>query len=277
MSSPKSKVQRPMSKVKTKRKRKARSNIPRSCPWKDFALWTLDFGLILVFLCLAGVAAAQDKCTLKLAEIPDAPELFKFHLGMTKEQAKIRVPQIAFEPDNAFGVSKTTINPDFDPHIDKASLEGVRTISLDFLDGRLTSLWLGYDGSFKWHTVPDFVTGISQALRLPDAWQSWKVDGQQLRCADFQMTVKIVSEGPSFHIIDQSAEQTITARRQAKEEQDEAAEAAAASEIVADKKTRIYYSGDCSPAGEIKEADRVVFKSKEEAEKAGYKPAKVCQ
>jgi hypothetical protein len=233
---------------------------------------------LLLLLCLVSVAAAQgNQCALKLAELPDAPELFKFHLGMTKEQAKIRVPQIAFEADNAFGVSKTTINPDFDPHIDKASLAGVRTISLDFLDGRLNSLWLGYDSSFKWQTVPDFVTGISQALHLPDAWQSWKIDGQQLKCSDFQMTVKIVSEGPSFHIIDQSAEQTITARRQAKEEQDEAREAAAAAEIVADKKTRLYYPADCSPAGEIKEADRVVFKSKEEAEKAGYKPAKNCQ
>ena len=238
----------------------------------------MDVGLVFLFLCLAGVAAAQEnKCALKLAEIPDAPELFKFHMGMTKEQAKIRVPQIAFEADNAFGVSKTTINPDFDPHIDKASLEGVRTISLDFLDGRLTSLWLGYDSSFKWQTVPDFVAGISQALHLPDAWQSWKIRGQQLKCADFQMTVTIVAEGPSFHIIDQSAEQTIVARRQAKEEQDEAAEEAAAAEIVADKKARIYYTADCSPTGEISEADRVVFKSKEEAEKAGYKPAKTCQ
>ncbi len=190
----------------------------------DFGLWALNIGLLLV-LGLGSVAAAQENtCPAKLAELPETAELFKFHMGMTKEQAKVRVPQIAFEADNAFGVSKTTINPDFDPHIDKAGLQGVRTISLDFLDGRLISLWLGYDGSFKWQTVPDFVAGISHALHLPNAWQPWKVRGQQLKCGDFQMTVVIVGEGPSFHIIDESAEKTIAARRQAKEEDDEAAE-----------------------------------------------------
>jgi hypothetical protein len=265
-----------MSKVKAKRKLKANSNATRPRRWQDVGRWTLDIGLLLV-LCTASVVAAQDKCELKLAQLPDAPELFKFHMGMTKEEAKVRVPQIAFESDNAFGVSKTTINPDFDPRIDKASLEGVRSISLDFLDGRLTSLWLGYDGSFKWATVPDFVTGISQALHLPGSWEPWKIRGQQLKCSDFQMTVTIVSEGPSFHIIDEAAEKTIAARRLAKEEQDEAAEEASAAEIVADKKSRTYFTADCAASSEIKEADRVVFKSKEEAEKAGYKPAKNCE
>ena len=187
---------------------------------------------------------------------------------MTKEQAKLRVPQIVFKPDDEFGVTKTSISPDFDPHIDKASLGGVRTISLDFLDGTLTSVWLGYDGSFKWQTVPDFVAGISQALHLPAAaWKPWKIRGQQIYCADFQMTVITVSEGPSFHIIDETAEQTIAARREAKEEMDAAAE----TEVLADKKEKLYYTKDCSPPHEIKTADRVAFKSPEEAEQAGYK------
>jgi len=91
------------------------------------------------------------------------------------------------------------------------------------------------------------------------------------------MTVAIVAEGPSFHIIDQAAEKTIAARRQAKEEADTAAEEAAAAEIVGDKKNKLYYSESCLPGSEIKEADRVIFKSKEAAENAGYKPAKACQ
>jgi hypothetical protein len=265
-----------MSKVKTRREFKDCSPVPKSRRWTGFGLWTLDFGLLLV-LCAVTVTAQENKCALKLAELPDAPELSKFHMSMTKEQAKARVPQIAFKPDNVFGVAKTSISPDFDPHIDKTGLEGVRTISLDFLDGRLTSLWLGYDGSFKWQTVPDFVSGISRVLHLPDAWQPWKDRGQQLKCTDFQMTVAIVSEGPSFHIIDQAAEKTIAARRQAKEEADTAAEEAAAAEIVGDKKNKVYYSESCLPGSEIKEADRVIFKSKEAAENAGYKPAKACQ
>jgi len=230
--------------------------------------------LMILFLAVSS-SAQENKCTLKLADLPASPELFGFHLGMTTEQAKIRVPQLDFGRVDAFGVSKTSINPDFDPRIDKASLNGIRTVSLDFLDGHLTSLWFGYDSTFKWITVPEFVTGISQSLHLPNAWRPWKVRGQQLNCADFQMTVTIVAEGPSFHIIDDKAEEIIAARREAKEEQDAAAEEAEA-EIVADKKARLYYLEGCLP-NQINEADRVGFKSKEEAEKAGYKLAKTCE
>ena len=172
----------------------------------------------LILLC-ASIAPAQDRqCTLKLAELPDAPELHGFRMGMTKDQVKARVPQVVFGKTDAFGVSKTSINPDFDPRIDKSSFAGVRTVSLDFLDDRITSLWLGYDGSFKWKTVPEFVEGISRSLHLPDAWTSWRSRGQQLRCADFQMTVSFVAEGPSFRILDENAEETLAARREASEE-----------------------------------------------------------
>ena len=236
----------------------------------------LPLAALIILLYTVSTYAQGNKCTLKLADLPASPELFGFHLGMTTEQAKARVPQLDLGRVDAFGVSKTSINPDFDSRIDKASLNGVRTVSLDFLDGRLTSLWFGYDSTFKWTTVPDFVSGISQSLHLPDAWRPWKIRGQQLSCADFGMTVIIVAEGPSFHLIDQTAEETIAARRAAKEEQESATEETAA-EIIADKKARVYYLDGCLPAQEIKEGDRVAFNSKEEAEKAGYKLAKSCQ
>ncbi|HEV7744996.1 MAG TPA: hypothetical protein VGO56_08360 [Pyrinomonadaceae bacterium] len=233
------------------------------------------FGVIFLLL-LAASTSGQEKCVLKLAELPASPELFGFHLGMTTDQAKARVPQISLGRVDDFGVAKTSINPDFDPKIDKASLNGIRTVSLDFLDGRLTSLWFGYDGSFKWTTVPDFVAGISQTLHLPDGWKPWKIRGQQLNCTDFQMTVTMVAEGPSFRIIDDTAQQTITSRREAKEEKDSAAEEAT-DEIIADKKDKTYYVAGCQPPSEIKAADRVLFQSTEEAEKAGYKLARGCQ
>lgn len=225
--------------------------------------------LAFLLLLLAAAAAAQDRqCTLKLSQLPDAPELFGFRMGMTKEQVKVRVPQVLFGRHKPFGLAKTSINPDFDPRIDKSTFAGVRTISLDLLDDKLTSLWLGFDSSFKWHTVPEFIEGISQSLHLPDAWTSWKSRGQQLRCVDFQMTVSIVAEGPSFRILDESAEETLNARREAGEENPE--------EIIADKQSKTYYPKGCSPTIEIKEADRVTFKTIEEAVGAGYKQAKQC-
>jgi hypothetical protein len=230
----------------------------------------------LLLMCAASVLGQNNQCSQKLNQLPDAPELFGFRMGMTTDQVKKRIPHVVFGPVNEFGVLKTSINPDFDPRIDKTLFSGVRTISLDFLDGRLTSLWLGYDGSFKWRTVPEFVKGISQSLRLPDAWTSWKARGQQINCADFQMTVTFVAEGPSFHITDTIAEQTVAARREAKAELDSAAEEETSPEIVADQKAMVYYSDGCIPEKEIKEGNRVVFKNTEEAEKAGYKPAKQC-
>ena len=232
----------------------------------------------LLLLCASMVAAQESQCRLKLADLPAAPELMSFRLGMTTEQVKARVPQVLFAKADDFGVAKTSINPDFDTRIDKSTFPGVRTVSLDFLDGKLTSLWLGFDGSFKWKTIADFVRGISQSLRLPDAWTSWRTRGQQLRCADFQMTAIIVAEGPSFRIVDEAAEQTVAARRQAKEEQEagEGEEQTPADAVVADKKTKVYYPRGCEPEKEIKETDRVVFGTKEEAEQAGYKAAKSC-
>ena len=229
-----------------------------------------------LILLIAAIAPAQDRqCTLKLAQLPDAPELFAFRMGMTKEQVKVRLPQVVFGRTDEFKVSKTSFSPDFDPRIDKSAFAGIRTISLDFLDDRITSLWLGYDSSFKWHTVPEFVEGISQSLHLPNAWTSWKSRGQQLRCADFQMTVSIVADGPSFRIVDEDAEETLAARREAREEQSSAEESTA--EVVADRQGKIYYTKGCRPATEIKDSDRVVFENSEDAEKAGYKLAKHCQ
>jgi hypothetical protein len=231
-----------------------------------------------LLLLLAGNSLAQDnKCTVKLADLPAAPELFGFHMGMATAQVEQRVPQVAFGPVNDFGLSQTSISPDFNPKIDKTSLRGVRTVSLDFLDGRLTSLWLGFDSSFKWQTVPDFVEGVSASFHLPNAWQTWKVRGQQLSCADFQMTVSIVSEGPSFRIVDVTAAKTIATRRAKLEAASEENDAGEPNEVFADRHAMVYYLPSCAPPVEIKEADKLRFKTRHEAEKAGYKPAKDCQ
>ena len=236
----------------------------------------------LVLLLLADSALAQ--CTKKISELPAAPELVGFHLGMTKEQIKARVPQTQFGRADHFGVIKTTINPYFDPAIDKTNFEGVRSVSLDLVDDRLTSLWIGFDETFKIKTADEFVKTISQSLQVNGNWTSWRSKGQQLRCADFQMIVTTVAGGPSFRLLDTAAEDLIAERRRIKEEQDSMAEATAAAsesteeavEIVADKKSKTYYLKSCQPEKEISEANKVVFRTAAEAEKAGFKVAKNC-
>lgn len=226
--------------------------------------------------------AQEVACNATLSALPATTELKGLHLGMTMEQVKAQLPQITFAPTDALGSSKTTINPKFDPRTESATFQDVRTVSLDFLDGRLVSLWIGYDNNFKWTTVDQFVSGISTALKLPKTWAPWKSRGKELTCTDFQLTVSLIAESPSFRILDRASEEILTARRIAREEEESAAEAAAeeaeteAEEIVGDSKTKTYYLPNCQPPAEINEKNRVVFKTPAEADKAGYKPAKGC-
>jgi len=258
----------------------------------------------LLLLLLALPVSAQ--CTQKIAALPAAPELFGFRLGMTKDDIKQLVPQTVFPRDDHFGVSKTTINPHFDPKIDQVKYEGVRSISLDLLDDKLTSLWIGYDENFKVQTVDEFVKLISASLQVSGTWSSWRSRGQQLRCGDFQLIVTTLARGPSLRVVDLAAEDTIAARRQEKEAQDEAREAASAEKengqagtetngtktigtnnanesnndltaaVIGDKQTKTYYPNGCQPTKQISETNRAVFKTAADAQKAGFKLAKNC-
>ncbi len=104
-----------------------------------------------------------------------------------------------------------------------------------------------------------------------------------MRCADFQLIVTTLAGGPSLRILDLAAEDTVALRRQAKEEREPAAESATSdgdsepAEIIGDKQTKTYYSGTCHPEKAIGEARRILFKTAEEAEKAGFKLAKDCR
>jgi hypothetical protein len=239
------------------------------------------FGIsvMLLYLLFPIVASAQTgPCTLSFSSLPAAPELKGFYLGMTMEQAKALVPEIVFGRTDELGSTKTTINPAFDPRTDKARFQDVRSISLEFHDGQLNSLWIGYDASFKWNSVSDFVTGISKSLALPDAWTDSRSRSKALTCKDFQLTISMIAQSPSFRIVDTAATDILTARRNAAAEESEAAETedSEPEEIVADRNTKTYYPGSCRRPRPITEANRVTFKTIAEAEQAGYTPSRIC-
>jgi hypothetical protein len=191
------------------------------------------FRLSLLVLLLIGCGqAATAQCTLKSDQLPDAPELHGFRLAMTPEQAKTRVPLIQFGRPDEIGVIKTSINPLYDPRFDKVAFADVRTISLDFLDEKLTTLWIGYESTFKWQTVDAFVAGISKSLNLPAAWTT-KRGGQQLHCDGFTIVVSLVAGSPSVRLSDDAADDTIATRRE---------EAAAAAElrVTGDRISKLY-------------------------------------
>jgi len=228
--------------------------------------------LLILIGAVTTASAQQSTCSVKIDQLPDPPELRGFHLGMTYDQVKTRVPPIQFGRADQFGIAKTSINPAFDPRFDIASFADVRTISLDFLDGKLVTLWIGYESTFKWQKLEEFVTGMSRSLNLPAAW-STKRGGQQLTCDGFSVLASVIAGSPGIRITDDVAQETIATRRE------EAATAAEAAEavVIGDQRTKFYYPSDCSEREKVPEASRVTFKDKDEAEKAGYKPAKDCQ
>ena len=247
-------------------------------------LSSLKTSILLPILLMGFPIFGHAQCTRKLSDLPVAPELMGFRMGMTKEEIKKLVPQTVFGRTDPFGVSKTTINPQFDPRIDQTKFAGVRSISLDLLDERLVSLWIGYDETFKSKTIEDFVKLISASLGMDGTWSPWKGRGQQLKCADFQLNVASIAGSPTLRVLDIGADDLIAERRQAKEEQDAALESSAQgnqeetkTEIIGDKRAKVYYSATCHPLKEITETNRVVFSTADEAEKAGYKLARECR
>jgi hypothetical protein len=239
-------------------------------------LASLLFSLIALFI---PTHQTHAQCNQKLSELPDAPELLGFRMGMTKEEVKAKVPQVAFGRKDDFGVTKTTINPYFDSRIDKTKFESVRSISLDMLDEKLTSIWIGFDETYKVQALDEFTKSVSQSLKVSANWSNWKSRGQQLRCSDFQLIASTVAGGPTLRIVDIAAEDLIATRRQEKEERDSALENGTAeeetSQVVGNRQTKTYYLSTCQ-VPEIAETNKVVFKTVEEAEKAGYKVAKDC-
>lgn len=223
--------------------------------------------MVLLVLGSASAIAAQQ-CSLKIEQLKDAPELRGFRLGMSQDQVKSRVPQIRFGGADKFGVVKTSINPLYDARFDKASFADVRTISLDFLDDKLTTLWIGYEGSFKWKTVDEFVSGISQSLELPATW-SQKRSGRQLNCDGFSLLVSMIAGSPSVRLTDEVGAEVIASRREQVAQAEELA-------VVADRTTKFYYPSNCDALENVSTPNRITFENRAEAEKAGYKLAKEC-
>lgn len=178
----------------------------------------LALACVLLLCSLLTVAEQETKFNLKIAQLSAAPELRGFRLGMTLEQFKARVPNLLMRPADEFGATAVNIYPEHDSKIDKASFEGVRTISLEFLDNRVVSLWIGYAPDFKWKSLEEFLSVMTRSLGLPDAWQS-KSRGRQMACDDFQVTVSTIGGNPSVRLVDEAARRTLEERKAAKEEE----------------------------------------------------------
>ena len=178
----------------------------------------IALSLVFIISYLNSADAQEGGCALKLTQLPQAAELRGFHLGMTLEQVKSRLPKLELGPTDEFGVMKTSLNPEFSPDY-KSILQGVRTISFEFFDGKLYSIGIGYNSSFKWQTLDEFLPEITKALKLPFAWRSKSWRGQELDCIDFQVTVRMIGGSPSLLLLDKASKQEMETRLSQQQEE----------------------------------------------------------
>jgi len=175
--------------------------------------------LLLSVVGAVAVNAINSNCRLQLSALPDIREFKGLRIGMTVEEVQAIVPVIQVPRADEFGMARSSFSPDFTTKIDKKAFESIRTVSLEFVDGRLASIWVGFNGAFKWQTIDAVIDGLNAELHLPAEWQS-KSREQQLVCNDFRLGVSLVSNSPSIRITNDTAKQLWQSRREAKEESD---------------------------------------------------------
>lgn len=241
------------------------TSMPTVVPDIRFLLYA--FSLVL---CACFTAHSQPAtCSAKADQLKPVPDLYGLRLGMTTEEVKKALPLAQFGRADRLGVLRTSFNPHFDNRVKETEFPGVRTISLDFLDAKLATVWIGYEGTFKWPKLDDFITNFSKALGVPGEWPTKRI-GRDLSCDGFTLHAQMIAGGPSLRINDDAAQALVETRLAEAIDADE-------KQVVGDLRTKTFYPSDCAAKDAIPPLSRTVFKNKDEAEKAGYTRSKDCQ
>lgn len=158
--------------------------------------------VLLIALVLGSVstAAAQTsntpgagECKLKLSQ---APAIRGIHLGMTANEVLAQIPGSEADSDllarlsrDYFGSRSAVVRPE-GYVTSKEKFAGVNSISLGFLDGRLMSFSIRYDGP-EWRSIEQFVARVAEVLNLPGVG-SWKPNnnGLAIACDGFEISVQ---------------------------------------------------------------------------------------
>ena len=154
--------------------------------------------LVLHLLIPVFGSAQTAPCTLSSSALPPAPELKGFFLGMTMEQAKSHAT-------NSFGRTdllghKKTINPAFDPRTDKSQFQDVRSISLN--SSTVVSIRFGSVMTPVSMEQCCQLRGDIKIAGTSGCLDRLAVTEQGLTCKDFQLTVSMIAQSPSFRLVD---------------------------------------------------------------------------
>jgi hypothetical protein len=139
---------------------------------------------VLFTLFVAAAASAQQPTRQCTVGVENAPELRGLRLGMTLEQVKSRLPSLQVKPSR-FGLTTASLDYTYPVAAKTAGLEGVQSISLEFVDEHLVKIGIMYSNSINWQTPRQFSERVAAALKLPDAWEN----GFNMRCEGFNVSV----------------------------------------------------------------------------------------
>lgn len=133
----------------------------------------------------------QSKCALTLEQ---SPAIRGIRLGMTTEQIQSLFPEIKLEQskdDRETGFQSGLI------YGSNSQLQGIKTISLDFLDNRLYEFRVEYQDTGEFKRSEQFLEAITPQLGLPEKWWGESVyETGVLECKGFTLTAGLTPDPP---------------------------------------------------------------------------------
>lgn len=119
----------------------------------------------------SGRVRGGQQCKLKP---PQSPTVRGFRLGMTVAEVSNRFPRygmpeadtcgrLTFSIDSVFGRLRAFARR-------PEEFDGVQSLRLSFLDGRLTYVRLTYNGGTRWNSIGEYLASVSGPLGLPSSW-----------------------------------------------------------------------------------------------------------
>jgi outer membrane protein TolC len=174
----------------------------------------------------------ENKCLLNPSQAPDVAGL---RLGLSLREAQSLFPSLAAEPADDLGVTNATLaGAALGRQPAESYLAGVDSITLEFIDNRLSEIQVNYPVTNQWESPDEFLAALAVKLNLKGTWKrfyDWENrdvrDTKELRdlaleCKGFRIVAGIGVEGvgrdqtPHFELEDTAAAEIIKAREDEK-------------------------------------------------------------
>ena len=173
-------------------------------------------------------SARQPRCTLSMSQ---APELYGLRLGMNLSQVMSRFPNLKVPEADEFGVASVMLREDEIGNMaaDNLGIDRVANVTLEFTDGRLSFIRLGYPATNRWNSTDEFIAAVAERLNLPGGWKGFydlemknfrateDFRDRSLECSGFRISIGIGVEAigaqpPHIKLEDMAAAQRVKAR-----------------------------------------------------------------